>query len=168
MAALINSYAARELMLPKSVVELHRAFREFIVVTDAKGALLGCGGLRVYHAGLAEIVGLAVAEAAQGKGIGGRILETLLEDARALSIPRVFAMTLQERLFEQRGFMRTTRSVIPEKLQGDCASCDRRFACRETAVSLELAPSRTAVAVAAAGAVRHTRPERQPLRVLQR
>jgi hypothetical protein len=56
-------------------------------------------------------------------------------------------------LFEERGFGRTTRAVIPEKLNADCASCDRRFACREIAVAMDLVPA----ALAAAASTRSER-----------
>ena len=60
MAAMINRFAARELMLPKSSAELYRAFREYVVLTGPAGEVVACAGLRIYSGDLAEIVGLAV------------------------------------------------------------------------------------------------------------
>jgi amino-acid N-acetyltransferase len=140
MSALINGYARRMLMLPKSLAELQRNFREYVVLTDRSGALVGCAGLRVYRPELAEIVGLAVSEAWQGKGLGGVLIDRLIEEARVLGIARVFAMTLQEGVFRGHGFRVVPRSSLPEKVAADCKGCDRRVGCREIAMLAELHP----------------------------
>ena len=138
MAEMINGYAARGLMLPKSTAELYRLFREFVVVTGPEGEVVACGGLRVYRPDLAEIVGLAVREAWQGRGLGSAVVDRLVEDARGLGIGQVFAMTLTEALFHRRGFHTVPRERLPEKIHADCRSCPRRPGCREIAVLREL------------------------------
>jgi amino-acid N-acetyltransferase len=138
MSALINGFAQQGLMLPKSCGELHRFFREYVVLTDKSGALVGCAGLRVYRPDLAEIVGLAVSEEWQGKGLGGVLVARLIEEARSLGITRVFAMTLSEGVFRGRGFQVVPRSSLPDKVSADCNGCDRRAGCREIAMLLNL------------------------------
>ncbi|MDQ4078587.1 MAG: hypothetical protein M3220_20390, partial [Chloroflexota bacterium] len=59
MAAMINLYASRGLMLPKSHVQLYNYLRDFIVV-DTGGTIVGCAGLKIMWCDLAEIVSLAV------------------------------------------------------------------------------------------------------------
>ena len=56
---LINGYAAKGLMLPRTEFELSEAIRDFTVVTRA-GTLLGCGALHFYSPTLGEIRSLAV------------------------------------------------------------------------------------------------------------
>src|SRR5688500_7835410 len=70
ISELINGVAARGLMLPRVPEQIARHFREFVVVTDAEDHLLGCAALRVYTPQLAELVALAVAPEAQGRGVG--------------------------------------------------------------------------------------------------
>ncbi|HSR43039.1 MAG TPA: GNAT family N-acetyltransferase [Longimicrobiales bacterium] len=134
MARLINGFARRGLMLPKTEEELCRHVRDFVVVTDEEGAVVACGGLRIYRAGLAEIVGLAVDESRHGQGLGRTVLEALVAEARALGIATVFAMTLEEAFFHRSGFRTVPRWSIPEKVAADCTGCFRREACREIAV----------------------------------
>lgn len=139
MADLINRYAEQELMLPKSPETLYRTIRDYVAVVDLSGALVACGGLRIYSADSAEIVGLAVAEGWQGRGLGGTVVGRLVDEARELDIRRVFAMTLSVPFFMRHGFRPLPRPLLPEKERADCAHCPRRFGCRERAVQRVLA-----------------------------
>jgi len=150
MAAMINRYAARALMLPKSPAELCRHFRAYAVLTGPTGEVVACAGLRVYSPDLAEIVGLAVHEDWQRRGLGGRLVDHLLEQAARIGVRRVFAMAIHPALFEGRGFRRIAPERLPEKTGGDCRSCPRRAACREVALLLELRPPESSAATPAA------------------
>ena len=134
MAALINRYAAEGLMLPKTPEALSRSLRDYVVVADLGGNVRACGGLRVYSERTAEIVGLAVAPRWRGGGLGGRVVDHLVERARTFGIPRVFAMTLSVPFFARHGFLPVSRATLPEKERADCAGCAWRDACREQAV----------------------------------
>lgn len=132
--ALLEQYVADGVMLPRTLEQIYRSIRDF-VIAEADGALVGCGALRIYHHGLAEVGALAVAPSVQGRGVGRRVVETLLEDARALGIPRVLALTLQVEFFGRLGFETRSVTEFPEKIAADCSSCARRLQCPETAVS---------------------------------
>lgn len=144
MAALINGYAAQGLMLPKSEEALTRALEDFQVVVDGSGAVVGCGGLRVYSAESAEIVGLAVRDGWQGEGIGGVLVERLVDEAEERGVRRVFAMTLSIPFFFRHDFRPLPRELLPEKEQADCTGCPRRDGCREHAVQRVLHDDRAA------------------------
>lgn len=135
---LINGFARRNLMLPKTHDQLARLFREFVVAVDDSDAVVGCGALRVYNEGLAEVSSLAVHEAAHGLGVGRRIVERLVEEARALDLGMVFALTLQEIFFHRLGFRTVPRESFPLKVWADCRSCPKLHACDEIAVAREL------------------------------
>ena len=139
MATMINRFAAQGLMLPKSTTELARNFREYVVLTGPDG-VVGCAGLRVYSSDLAEIVGLAVREDWQRRGLGPRLVAHLIEQARGLGIKRVFAMALKGDLFESLGFRTIPREWLPEKVAADCKGCARRAGCREIALVTDLDP----------------------------
>jgi len=138
IARLINGFAERGLMLPKSEPELCRQIREYVVATDRRGTVLGCGGLRLYSRERAEIVGLAVDESCHGTGLGGALVDALLLEARSMGLGTVFALTLEEGFFRRKGFRTVPRTAIPEKLAADCASCFKREHCREVAVLRDL------------------------------
>jgi amino-acid N-acetyltransferase len=132
---LITRFANDNVMLPKSFDQLARSFREFVVATDENGKILGCGSLRVYNEELAEVCSLAVAEEYQGMGIGGMIVERLVDEARALSVDQVFALTLRPDFFGHLGFEVTPKENFPLKVWADCRSCPKLHACDEIAVA---------------------------------
>ena len=135
---LINGFAARELMLPKTLEQLTRGFREFVVATDPEGRVLGCGALRVYTPQLAEIASLAVDENAHGLGVGGKLVAQLEVEAQRLEIGTVFALTLRDGFFHRLGFRTVPKEMFPLKVWSDCRSCPKLHACDEIAVVKEL------------------------------
>src|SRR5262245_40848436 len=106
MFYLLDGYARQGLLLPRRVQDIYRNVREFIVAVDENDQVVGCGGLRIYTPVLGEIVALAVDERCHGQGVGRRIVDTLLKDARGMDLCRTFAMTLQPTFFEKLGFGR--------------------------------------------------------------
>jgi amino-acid N-acetyltransferase len=137
--ALLEHFVAPGMLIPRTLRQVHHAIRDFIVVVEA-GRIVGAGALRIYSAELAEIGALAVAAECQGTGLGGRIVRTLVEDARALGLRTVFALTLRDRFFQRLGFQTVDVRIFPEKVAADCASCARRAACNEIAVAMTLQP----------------------------
>ena len=135
---LIREFANDNLMLPKSFDQLARTFREFVVAVDEKDRVLGCGALRIYNEGLAEVCSLAVDEPYQSMGIGRLIVERLVEEARALELGTVFALTLRPEFFNRIGFKVVAKEEFPLKVWADCRSCPKLHACDEIAVAMEI------------------------------
>jgi len=166
MAEMINRFAARELMLPKSSSELYRAFRDYVVLTGSAGEVVACAGLKVYSPDLAEIVGLAVHEDWQGRGLGPRLVAQLIEEGRRIGVRRVFAMALQPGFFEALGFRAIPREWLPEKVTGDCRGCARRAGCVEVALIAELDSEAAPLGPPDPARARRARSRVLPLRVL--
>ena len=139
---LINRFAKTNLMLPKTPEQLSRNFREFVVAVDAENRVVGCGALRVYSESLAEISSLAVEEGTHRQGVGRRLVERLIEEARGLGIGTLFALTLQELFFHRLGFRTVSKELFPLKVWADCRMCPKLHACDEIAVAMELPASR--------------------------
>lgn len=137
MVELINGYAEQGLMLPKTPAQLYNNLRDFIVV-DVDGRIVGCAGLKITWRDLAEIVSLAVAPQCQGRGLGRRLVEPLIQDARALGIPTVFALTYQIPFFTKFGFEIVPKTVLSQKVWQDCQFCPKQACCDETAMVLKL------------------------------
>ncbi|HEX2190369.1 MAG TPA: N-acetyltransferase [Longimicrobiaceae bacterium] len=135
---LINGFAARELMLPKTIEQLSRNFREFVVAEAGDGRVLGCAALRVYTPQLAELGSLAVHGDAHGVGVGRRLVERIEEEARALGIGTVFALTLQDAFFHKVGYRTVQKEMFPLKVWADCRQCPKIHACDEIAVVKEV------------------------------
>ena len=153
IAALINHFAAQGLMLPKRLVQLYEGLREFVVAEDQAGQLIGCGALRLMWHDLAEVRSLAVAESAQGWGVGRAMVEALIEDGRAMGLARIFALTYQELFFARLGFDRCEKDIFPQKVWADCRACPKRAACDEIAMLYLLDPVRAAQSNAEARAL---------------
>lgn len=140
IGALINGYAQQGLMLPKSEAQLYNNVRDF-VVADAGGMVAGCAGLKVTWHDLSEIVSLAVAPAFQGRGIGRKMVLPLIEEARRLGIPTVFALTYQIAFFNKLGFAVVPKHNLSQKVWQDCVVCPKQDRCDETAMILDVRPA---------------------------
>jgi amino-acid N-acetyltransferase len=135
--ALLENFVQPGMLLPRTLKHVYQTIRDFIVVVDG-GRIVGAGALRIYSATTAEIGALAVAEDHQGTGLGARMVQTLVHDARALGLQRVFALTLRDRFFHRLGFATVPIAEFPEKIAEDCVGCARRSACNEIAVAMTL------------------------------
>jgi amino-acid N-acetyltransferase len=115
--------------------ELYAQIRDFLVIEDdATGEVVGCGALHVVWEDLAEIRSLAVRISRQREGIGSRLTEALLQEAREMGINQVFVLTYRVKLFERLGFHQMDKSLLPHKIWADCIRCTKFPECDETAL----------------------------------
>jgi amino-acid N-acetyltransferase len=138
---LINGYAAKGIMLPRTEFELSEAIRDFTVVM-LENRLLGCGALHFYSPTVAEIRSLAVAEHAKIHGVGRKLVEALCREAEQYELDAVFAFTYVDRFFDKVGFHVVERGILPLKAWKDCVRCPKFQACDEIAVLRVLRPDR--------------------------
>lgn len=137
ITSLINHTAGQGLLLPKSLSQVYQNVRDFLIYEE-EGEIIACGALHVLWEDLAEIRSLVVREEHRHKGIGRRLVTVLLEDARALGVPRVFALTYKPGFFLRLGFREIAKESLPHKIWADCIDCPKFPHCDETAVILEL------------------------------
>lgn len=130
---LIRGYAEKGIMLPRSREALMRHIDNFYVAED-DGRLIGCGSLFRLGSDLVEIRSLGMAEGYKGMGIGTRLLELLIEEARALQVPKVMALTYAVDFFRKNGFEVVDKDIFPEKVWTDCIHCSKRDRCDEIAM----------------------------------
>ncbi|MBW1720846.1 MAG: N-acetyltransferase [Deltaproteobacteria bacterium] len=137
---LLGHYAQQGLLLPRSLSELYDHMRDFFVIQGdgQREEILGACALGICWEDLAEIRSLAVTKGQQGRGYGKRLVETCIEEARSLGLPRVFALTYVPRFFLKLGFREVPKSSLPQKIWADCIHCPKFPDCDETAVLLEL------------------------------
>lgn len=102
--SLIDVYSPDGRLLSKATVTLFEDIQEFLVA-EVDGTVVGCGALHVMWEDLAEVRTLAVDPALAGRGIGSRMLEALLDRARAVGVQRVFCLTFAVPFFERHGFI---------------------------------------------------------------
>jgi amino-acid N-acetyltransferase len=140
---IINSHAELGKMLFKGLAQLYESLRDFTVyeidadMTDghsSPGLVVGCAALSVLWADLAEVRSLAVEEEYRGRGIGRRLVEWAVEEARRLQIRRMMTLTYEQAFFEKLGFEVVTKESLPLKVWSDCVRCPKRDNCDEIAM----------------------------------
>jgi amino-acid N-acetyltransferase len=134
---LINLYAQRGEMLPRTMGEVFENLRDFFVVHD-NGELAGCVALHIVWSDLAEVKSLAVSEAVQSRGLGSVLVNATLEEASNIGLERVFALTYRPAFFERLGFEQADVMTLPRKVWNECYRCPKFPSCNEIALVREL------------------------------
>jgi len=115
IAALVGAWAAEEVLLPRTADELALAVDDYVVAVDGRGRVLACGALREYSPSLAELVSLAVAREAHGRGLGRLLVAQVERLATQRGYTSLFAHTLEPAFFGAVGYERVDRALYPEK-----------------------------------------------------
>ena len=136
---LVNYWADRGEMLHRSLSEIYENLRDYWVVHQDQ-EVVACVAFHIYWADLAEIRALAVKEEHQAEGLGSRLVETCIGEARSLGIPVIFALTYRPGFFERFGFRQVPVERLPRKVWGECQRCPKFPNCDETALVLPLKP----------------------------
>jgi amino-acid N-acetyltransferase len=139
---LINGFAHRGVMLPRTEFELSESIRDFTVVHEG-GTLAGCAALHFYGPAIAEVRSLAVDERRQGTGAGRILMNALEREAREFDLDGVFAFTYVPGFFAKMGYTEVEREALPLKAWKDCLRCPKFQACDEIAVVKLLKPGAT-------------------------
>ncbi|SNB46213.1 N-acetyltransferase [Geobacter sp. DSM 9736] len=134
---LLTHFASRGDMLSRSLAELYEALRDFYVVEE-DGKLMGTAALHIVWEDLAEVRSVAVAEDAGRRGIGTRVVQACIDEARELGLRRVFCLTYKPDFFAKFGFRIVDKSELPHKVWGDCMKCVKFPDCDEIAMIMDL------------------------------
>ena len=135
---MITEWSRLQRMLPRSRAELYESLRDF-QVAEADGRVVGCAALVIAWENLAEIRSLGVAADYQGRGIGRRLVEACLAEARRIGVRRVFALTANVAFFQRLAFRSVPKEELPHKIWGDCIKCPKFPDCDEEAAAIDLA-----------------------------
>ncbi|MFH0791432.1 MAG: N-acetyltransferase [Candidatus Omnitrophota bacterium] len=131
--ALINSFAGKDLMLPRSLNELYENLRDFWVIQENNG-IIGCCALHICWDDLVEIKSLAVQKNKQNKGLGRELIEACLNEASILGAKRIFVLTYLFKYFQGFGFKKVKHSDLPHKVWAECINCPKFPNCQEIAM----------------------------------
>jgi amino-acid N-acetyltransferase len=120
------------LKLPTAGVKDH--FQNFVLEFE-NDRLLACAGLEIYSdAGLLRSVAVNLEK--RSKGIGSKLVNALLENAKKHQLSSISLLTeTAQDYFPRFGFKRVTRENLPKSLN---ASEELRGACPDTAVVMML------------------------------
>lgn len=137
MGQIINDCAEFGLMLPRSLSSMYENVREFHVAEDSggDGRVVGVCGLSVVWANLAECCALAVESSQRGKGLGRKLVDACVEEAKVLGIRTIMTLTYERAFFEKLGFAVVDRQKLPLKVWSECVRCPKNQACDEIAMT---------------------------------
>ena len=108
---LVDLYAERRILLSKATVTLFEDVPDFLVA-EVAGRVVGCGAMHVIWEDLGELRTLAVDPELTGRGVGARLVEALLDRARALGVARVFCLTFERDFFARAGFVEIEEAPV--------------------------------------------------------
>lgn len=137
LLSLINSFATKGIMLPRTEFELAENIRDFVVIAH-EDSLISCCALHIYSPTAAEIRSLAVDPGWQSHGLGRKMVERLEEEAREFGLISLFAFTYVEGFFRKLGYETVERGELPLKAWKDCLRCPKFQACDEIAMRKRL------------------------------
>lgn len=130
---LVNGFARRGEMLPRTTSEIYEGLRDFSVVRVG-GEVVACGALHILWEDLGEVRSVAVRDDRQGQGLGTLLVRAHLREARALGLRTVFALTFRPEFFERLGFRQADVMTLPRKVWNECYRCPKFPTCNEIAV----------------------------------
>ena len=131
--SLVNKFAKRDDMLPRSLNEIYEQIRDYSVcVADEK--IVAVCALHIVWEDIAEIRSIAVLSKYQGMGIGKKLIRQSIKEARAMGIKKIFALTYRPDYFRKHGFNDVDKNDLPHKVWSDCLKCPKFPDCDEVAV----------------------------------
>ncbi len=130
---LIQGYAEKGIMLPRTHEALAASIHSFIIA-ELENKIVGCGSLTILGKDLVEIRSLGMLEEYKGFGIGSKLVDGLIKQAKEKNMKKIMALTYAVPFFTRNGFSVVEKEIFPEKVWTDCAVCPKRFACDEIAV----------------------------------
>jgi len=134
MQSLVKDEVENGIILYRSDNELATNIRSYTIVLD-EDRLVGFVALHIHSVFLAEVRSLIVDKNYQKKGIGKKLINRLLDEAKSLNVRDVFTLTYQKEFFLKMGFVEIPKGNLPEqKIWSDCIRCKHFPICDEIAL----------------------------------
>lgn len=133
IAALINFYAEKGAMLPRTIPSMYQRIRDFTIIEE-NSTIIAVGSLHILWNDLAEICSLAVRPESVKCGLGSSLVQKMIQESKELEIKNVFTLTYQPVFFEKCGFKRVNKESLPQKVWTECINCPKFPNCDEIAL----------------------------------
>ena len=122
-------------ILPRPLNDLFQFLRDYWVYREGKGRpIRAVNSIHICWDDLAEIRNLFVDPKLRGRGIGETMVRMAIDDAKAIGVGHIFALTYRPGFFERLGFREVDKQIFPSKVWADCLNCLKFPDCDETAV----------------------------------
>lgn len=126
------------IILSRSDDEVATNIRSYLVAKDGN-KIIGCLALHIYSEELAEFRSMIVHKDYRGKGVGKKLINYELKNAKKLNLKKVLVLTYQLRFFQGLNFLEIPKSEIPDnKIWADCIKCKHFSMCDEIALIKEV------------------------------
>jgi amino-acid N-acetyltransferase len=138
MQKLVEPEIESGIILERSDNEIATNIRSYRLAFD-ETRLVGFVALHIHTPSLAETRSLVVDEAYRGKQVGSNLVTLCLDEAKALGLKEVLALTYHREFFEKLGFTEISKESLPEhKIWADCIKCKHFPICNEIALIKQL------------------------------
>lgn len=129
---LLEDYARRGKLLPRTKTEIRRNIRDFFVAGTE--TVVACGAIEIFSSDLGEVRSLVVKPDQAGRGYGRALVDHIVGDAKRVGLSRLMALTYEPEFFTRLGFEIVDKDTLPEKVWGVCVSCYKFNDCDEIAM----------------------------------
>jgi amino-acid N-acetyltransferase len=140
---MLHEFATQD-VLPRTMADLYSQVREYFVYHQDQGPIIGLAALHIFWKDLGEIRSVAVLPNFQKTGIGSGLVKKCIEEAGAIGLKKVFALTTRPDFFERLGFRLVPNDDLPKIIWSECKDCVKYpDKCDEVPMLLDLeAPDR--------------------------
>jgi len=131
MQAMVIKEVQDGVILKRENDEVATNIRSYILAFKDE-ELVGYGALHIHSATLSEIRSLIVKEGARGLGVGKKIVQYCMQEAKELEVKEILVLTYIAEFFKKLGFKEIEKESIPEhKIWLDCVKCIHFPVCNE-------------------------------------
>ncbi len=131
MQELVEEEVKKGVILKRDEDEIATNIRSYILAFH-DNLLVGYAALHIHSIELSEVRSLIVDDRARGLGIGKKIVQYCLQEAKTLEVKEVLVLTYIADFFKKLGFTEIDKEQIPEhKIWLDCVKCIHFPVCNE-------------------------------------
>jgi amino-acid N-acetyltransferase len=124
MKKIIDEHKKAEVLLPKSIGDLLMAL-PFYLVAEVDNTIVGVCGFKIWPADGVEIISSAVTSSYHDHGIGKKLNNRCIENAKALGFKEFFLMTKRVEFYASLGFKEVPKMQLSSKVFTDCINCSK-------------------------------------------
>lgn len=134
MQDLVRKEVEKGIILLRTEDEMATTIRSYIIV-KVDGVMAGFTATHIHSSRMAEVRSLIVNENFRGLGLGKKLVEKCVEEAKFYGLKQVLSLTYEKEFFENCGFKEISKEEIPEqKIWADCIRCKLFPICNEIAM----------------------------------